>query len=250
MTDHRIGTREEWQAARDELLAMEKELTRRGDALAEKRRALPWVPIEKEYTFATKDGPRSLAQLFDGRSQLLIYHFMFGPPYEAGCPVCSSIADSVDGVIAHLNSRDVTMVFASAAPLERLQAYQRRMGWGFNWVSTHDSDFNVDFGHSYTDDQARSFLAAGVPPVIAEVSAMCGTDPVGYLTQAPGLTAFALEDGVVHQTYATTARGLEPLMGYYGLLDRAPLGRHEGDPPEMWFRRHDEYAGAAGSSSR
>jgi predicted dithiol-disulfide oxidoreductase (DUF899 family) len=250
MTEHQAGTREEWQAARDELLVMEKELTRRNDELAEKRRGLPWVPIDKGYTFATKEGAKSLSQLFDGRSQLLIYHFMFGPAYEAGCPVCSSIADSIDGLTEHLNARDVTMVCASRAPLEKLQSYENRMGWRFNWVSTHDSDFNFDFGFSYTEDQARSFVASGAPPVISQVSAMCGTDPAGYLTQAPGLTAFALSDGAVYHTYTTTARGLEPVMGYYGLLDRSPRGRHEGDPPEMWFRRHDEYRGTAAATSR
>jgi predicted dithiol-disulfide oxidoreductase (DUF899 family) len=241
MSEHRIGTREEWQAARDELLAREKELTRRNDDLAQQRRELPWVPIEKEYRLTTDEGTKTLPELFDGRSQLLIYHFMFGPEYEAGCPVCSSIADNIDGNVAHVNARDVTMICASRAPLEKLQAYKQRMGWSFDWVSTHGGDFNFDFGFSYTKEQVRSFLEDGPPPVVSEVAAACGTNPAGYMTEGPGLSAFALADGVVHHTYATTARGLEPLMGYYFLLDRAPMGRNEGDPPEFWLRRHDEY---------
>ena len=248
MTEHRIGSRAEWQAAREELLTMEKELTRRNDELAERRRDLPWVPIEQEYTFATDAGPRSLAQLFDGRTQLLIYHFMFGAEYEAGCPTCSSIADSIDGLIPHLNARGVTMVCASGAPLEKLQAYRRRMGWRFEWVSTDGGDFSRDFGCFQSDAEVRARLQSGVPPVITTVSAMCGTDPAAYLAERPGLLAFALADGVAHLTYAASARGLEPVMGYYGLLDRAPLGRNEGDPPEFWFRRHDEYDRASSGS--
>lgn len=250
MTDHKVGTREEWQAARDELLAMEKELTRRNDELAERRRELPWVPVDKDYTLATDDGPKSLAQLFDGRSQLLIYHHMFGPKYEAGCPTCSTIGDSIDRLIVHLNARDVTMICASGAPLEKLQAYKHRMGWDFNWVSTYDSDFNRDFGFSHTDDEVRSWVEAGLPPVITQISAICGTDPAGFMTEGPGLTAFVLSDGVVHHTYTTSARGLEPVMSYYGILDRAPLGRNEGDPPELWFRRHDEYDFVTSGSTR
>jgi predicted dithiol-disulfide oxidoreductase (DUF899 family) len=241
MSEHRIGTREEWQAARDELLEREKELTRRNDELARQRRELPWVPIDKEYSFETDGGTKSLPELFAGRSQLLIYHFMFGPAYEAGCPVCSSIADSIDGDIVHLRARDVTMICVSRAPLEKLQAYKERMGWSFDWVSTHGSGFNFDLGFSYTEEEVQSFLEGGPPPVIDEIAAMCGTDPAGYMTEAPGLSAFALSDGIVYQTYATTNRGAEPLMGYYGLLDRAPKGRNEGDPPEFWLRRHDEY---------
>jgi predicted dithiol-disulfide oxidoreductase (DUF899 family) len=246
MVAHRIGTRAEWQAARDELLEREKELTRRNDELAQQRRELPWVPVEKEYSFETDQGTKSLPELFDGRSQLLIYHFMFGPAYEAGCPVCSSIADNIDGNVVHLGARDVTMICVSRAPLEKLQAYQKRMGWRFDWASTYGGDFNFDFGFSYTDEEVRSFLEGGPPPVVLQVAAACGTDPAGYMTEAPGLSAFALSDGVVHHTYATTARGCEPLMGYYGLLDRAPMGRNEGDPPEFWLRRHDEY-GEAGA---
>jgi predicted dithiol-disulfide oxidoreductase (DUF899 family) len=241
MSEHRIGTREEWQTARDELLAREKELTHRNDDLARQRRELPWVPVEKEYSFETAAGTKSLAELFEGRSQLLIYHFMFGPAYEAGCPVCSSIADNIDGNVVHLGARDVTMICVSRAPLANLQAYKQRMGWSFEWASSHGSDFNFDFGFSYTDDEVRSFLANGPPPVIVQVAAACGTDPAGYMTEGPGLSALSPACGVVHHTHATTARGLEPLMGYYGLLDRAPTGRNEGDPPEFWFRRHDEY---------
>jgi predicted dithiol-disulfide oxidoreductase (DUF899 family) len=166
---------------------------------------------------------------------------MFGPAYEAGCPVCSSIADSIDGDVVHLRGRDVTMICVSRASLDKLRAYKERMGWSFDWVSTYGSDFNFDLGFSYTDEEVRSFLEGGPPPVIDEVAAMCGTDLAGYMTEGPGLSAFALSDGIVYQTYATTARGVEPLMGDYGLLDRAPKGRNEGDPPEFWFRRHDEY---------
>jgi predicted dithiol-disulfide oxidoreductase (DUF899 family) len=241
MTEHRIGTRAEWQAARDELLAMEKELTRRNDELAGKRRALPWVPVEKQYALATVDGTKSLAQLFDGRSQLLIYHFMFGPKYEAGCPVCSSIADTIDGLVPHLNARDVTMVLVSDAPVEKIQAYKARMGWTLEWASSYGQDFNRDLGFAVPDEEVRSWVEAGLPPLIAKVSAMCGTDAVGYMSERPGLSAWALSDGVVYHTYTTTNRGLEPVMGYYALLDRAPLGRNEGDPPEFWFQRHDEY---------
>jgi predicted dithiol-disulfide oxidoreductase (DUF899 family) len=241
MSEHRIGTREEWQAARDELLEREKELTRRNEDLAQQRRELPWVPVEKEYSFETDEGTKTLPELFDGRSQLLVYHFMFGPAYEAGCPVCSSIADNIDPNVVHLGARDVAMICVSRAPLEKLQAYKQRMGWSFDWVSAHSSDFNFDFGFSYTEEQVRSFLGDGAPPVISEVAAACGTNPAGYMTEGPGLSAFALSDSVVHHTYATTARGLEPVMGYYSLLDRAPMGRNEGDPPGFWLRRHDEY---------
>jgi predicted dithiol-disulfide oxidoreductase (DUF899 family) len=241
MTEHRVGTREEWQAARDELLVREEELTRRNDELARQRRELPWVPIEKEYSFETDGGTKSLPELFDGRSQLLIYHFMFGPEYEAGCPVCSSIADTIDPQVVHLRGRDVTMICVSRAPLEKLQAYKRRMGWSFDWASAHGSDFNFDFGYSRTEEEVRSFLEDGLPPVVSNVAAASGTDLAGFMAEGPGLSAFALSDGVVYQTYATTNRGLEPVMGYYGLLDRAPVGRNEGDPPEFWLRRHDEY---------
>jgi|SRR6185312_39413 len=241
MAVHRTGTREEWDAARAELLEREKQLTRLNDELARQRLELPWVPIDKPYSFATDAGPRTLAELFDGRSQLLIYNFMFGPEYEAGCPVCSSIADSFDGVLAHLAARDVTMICVSRAPIEKLLAYRGRMGWRFDWASSEGSDFNFDFGRSHSPEQVRSFLDGGVPPQVSKLASECGTDAAGFLEEGPGLTAFARADDQIHMTYATTARGVEPLMVYYAILDRAPLGRNEGDPSEPWFRRHDEY---------
>ena len=241
MTEHKVGTREEWQAARNELLEREKELTRRNAELSRQRRELPWVPVEKEYSFETDDGTRTLAELFDGRSQLLVYHFMFGPEYTAGCPVCSSGADTFDGAVSHLNARDVTFLCVSRAPLERLQAYRRRMGWSFPWVSSQGSDFNFDFDASHTEEQLKPFLEGGNLGPVPGLAAACGTDPAGYLAEAPGLSAFALSGGAVYHTYSTYARGLEIMLGFYGLLDRAPRGRNEGDPPEMWIRRHDEY---------
>jgi predicted dithiol-disulfide oxidoreductase (DUF899 family) len=249
MTDHTIGSREEWQAAREELLRREKEHTRMADELAQQRRDLPWVPVEKEYRFETDDGTRTLEELFDGRSQLLVYHFMFGPSYEAGCPVCSSSADAVNGVLAHLHARDVTMLYISRAPLEKLQAYKRRMGWSFPWVSSADSDFNFDFGVSYTDDQVRErmgpILEREPPPVLLQMAAETGTDVAGYVSEGPGMSAFTLADGAVYHTYSTNARGLEFLMGYYPILDRAPKGRDEGDSAAFWIRRHDEYSPGA-----
>jgi predicted dithiol-disulfide oxidoreductase (DUF899 family) len=239
--EHRVGTQEEWAAARKELLEREKDLTHRSDELAEQRRELPWVAVEKEYTFETDEGTKTLAELFDGRSQLLMYHFMFGPAYEAGCPVCSSGADTFDGAVVHLNARDVTFLCASRAPLEKLQAYKRRMGWQFPWISTLGSDFNFDFDVSHTEEQVAPFLESDVGPTITEISAACGTDPAGYLTEEPGLSAFVLSDGVVYHTYSTYGRGLEVMLGFYPLLDRAPKGRNEGDPPKFWIRRHDEY---------
>ena len=244
MTSHKVGTREEWLAARNELLEREKELTRRNDELARERRELPWVELETEYSFETEDGPKTLAELFDGRSQLLVYHFMFGPAYEAGCPVCSSGADTFDGAVPHLGARDVTFLCVSRAPLEKLQAYRRRMGWSFPWVSSEGSDFNFDFGASHTEEELAPFLEGGNLGPVPQLAADCGTDPAGFLSEGPVLSAFALEDGVVYHTYSTGARGLEIMLGYYGLLDRAPKGRDEGDPPEMWLRRHDEYEDA------
>ena len=243
MPEHRVGTREEWQAERDELLAAEKELTRRNDELAERRRALPWVPIEKDYSFATEDGTKSLAELFDGRSQLLVYHFMFGPRYETGCTACSSIADTLSPQVPHLAARDVTMICVSRAPLDKLLAYRERMGWSFDWVSSADSDFNFDFGHSHTEEEVRPFLDGELPPAVGQMAEFSGTDTAGYLEESPGMSAFTLDDGVVYQTYAATNRGLEPAMAYYFLLDRAPLGRQEKSGTEHWLRRHDEYAG-------
>jgi predicted dithiol-disulfide oxidoreductase (DUF899 family) len=242
MTEHRIGTQEEWQAARDELLAKEKELTRRNEELAQQRRELPWVPVEKDYRFESVDGTQSLAELFDGRSQLLIYHFMFGPPYEAGCTVCSSIADNLDPNVIHLAARDVTMLLVSRAPLEKLRAYKERMGWGLDWVSTAGSDFNRDLGFTHTAEELRPFLEGEIPPVVRQMADASGTDPAGYVTESPGLSAYALSDGVVYRTYVTSARGLEPAMGYYTLLDRTPTGRDEGSSrAPFWIRRHDEY---------
>jgi predicted dithiol-disulfide oxidoreductase (DUF899 family) len=245
MTDHKIVSREEWQAARDELLRREKEHTRMGDELARERRELPWVRIDDEYRFETDEGPRTLADLFDGRSQLLVYHFMFGPSYEAGCPTCSSMADGVDGLLPHLHARDVTFLFASRAPLEKLQAYKRRMGWAMPWVSSAGSDFNFDFGASHTEEQVREhmgpMLEGDPPPILRQMAAATGTDVLGYVSEGPGLTAFTMVGGAVHQTYSTTARGLEFLMGYYPILDRVPKGRDEGDASEFWIRRHDEY---------
>ena len=245
MPDHEVVNREEWASAREELLAREKEHTRLGDELASRRRELPWVRVQKEYGFDTDDGARTLVELFDGRSQLLVYHFMFGPSYEAGCPTCSSMADTVDGALPHLHARDVTMTYVSQAPLEKLQAYKRRMGWNMPWVSAAGSDFNFDFGYSRTEEQTREafapMLEAGAPPGIEDNASSSGTDVTGYLTQGPGFSAFVLDDGAVYQTYGTTARGLEFLMGYYGILDRTPRGRDEGDASQVWLRRHDEY---------
>ena len=242
MPGHQIGTRDEYRFARAELLEREKELTRASDELARKRRELPWVPVDEDYEFDTDTGRRTLAQLFDGRSQLLVYHFMFGPEYTAGCPVCSSAADTYNGALPHLNARDVTFLCASRAPLERLQAYKQRMGWSFPWVSTAGSDFNRDFGATYTHEELTPFLESGDLGPVPGLAAQCGTDPPGYLTEGPVFSSFALREGVVYHTYSTGARGLEFLMGYYGILDRAPLGRDEGDLSQMWIRRHDEYA--------
>jgi predicted dithiol-disulfide oxidoreductase (DUF899 family) len=243
MTEHTVGTREEWLRARQDLLAREKELTRRNDELARERRELPWVRVDRDYRFETDAGPKTLAELFDGRSQLVVYHFMFGPEYTAGCPVCSSAADTFSGAVEHLRARDVTFLCVSRAPLERLQAYKERMGWRFPWVSSGATDFNFDFDVSRTEEQLAPFLTADPADLgpVPELAAACGTDPAGYMAEGPGLSAFALEDGVVYHTYSTYARGLEVLMGYYPLLDRAPYGRAEGDRPQPWMRRHDEY---------
>jgi predicted dithiol-disulfide oxidoreductase (DUF899 family) len=256
-TAHRIGTREEWAAAREELLAREKEHTRLGDELTRQRRELPWVPVEKEYQFDTDDGPRALAELFDGRSQLLIYHFMFGPSYQAGDPVNSSIADSINGLLPHLNAHDVTMLLVAQAPLEKLEAYRERMGWDIPWVSAASSGFNFDLGYSSTPEETRAWVsqaAGSLPPIVDSNASASGTDVAGYLTESPGFSAFVLDDGRVYQTYATGWRGVEFLMGYYPILDRAPNGRDEDDGFQLWLRRHDEYEprrpGAATNNSR
>ena len=243
MTDHRTATQEEWQAERDQLLTEEKEHTTRADELAEKRRALPWVPIEKEYELETADGKKSLADLFDGRSQLLIYHFMFGPSYQAGCPTCSSMVDSVDGLLPHLHARDVTIALVSRAPLEKLLSYRERMGWRIPWASSANSDFNFDFGASFREEEMRAGMPPEdqLPPIAARNAKETGTDLVSYISEMFGATAFKLEDGVVYKTYATTGRGVEFLMGYYGIFDRMPRGRDEGDEFQTWIHRHDEY---------
>ena len=241
MTEHRIGTQEEWQAERDALLKEEKELTRRGDALAEKRRALPWVAVEKEYTFETAGGPKTLAELFDGRSQLLVYHFMFGPSFSGGCPVCSSIADTLAPQVPHLKARDTTLLLASRAPIEKLLAYRDRMGWGIDWVSSGGSDFNRDLGFLHTEEELKPFLDGEIPPTVVQNAEMCGTTIAGYVAEGPGLSVYLHAEGVVYRTYVSTARGLEPAMAYYGLLDRTPKGRDESATSPHWLRRHDEY---------
>jgi predicted dithiol-disulfide oxidoreductase (DUF899 family) len=245
------GTREQWLAARLDLLEAEKEHTRRGDELAKRRRELPWVPVEKDYAFETEDGPASLADLFGGRSQLLVYHFMFGPDYSAGCPSCTAIADGFNGSAVHLEHHDVAMIAVSRAPIAALAAYRRRMGWTFTWASSLDSDFNFDFNTSLTEEQQRagedynyrstdaSWLEHVDPEsTVARFAAMTGTDAATYTRERPGMSAFALRDGVVHHTYSTYARGLDALWGMYQWLDRAPLGRNE---PDAWWRRRDEY---------
>ena len=246
MPTHKIATRDGWQAARAVLLEREKEHTRVGDELARQRRELPWTRVEKQYTLQTADGPKTLAELFDGRSQLLIYHFMFGPSYEAGCPVNSSIADTFGSVIPHLKARDATLIAVSGAPIETLQAYRERMGWKFNWASSYESDFNMDVGFSSGLEQTRESIAPildQLPPVAFRNAKDAGTDIYGYLTELFGFTVFRLEDGVVYQTYSTTGRGVEFLMPYYGFLDRAPKGRDEDEDEgwQLWIRRHDEY---------
>jgi predicted dithiol-disulfide oxidoreductase (DUF899 family) len=256
MTEHTIGTREEWLAARLELLEAEKELTRRSDELARRRQELPWVRIDKEYRFETDEGSASLQDLFRGRSQLLVYHFMFGPDYTAGCPACSAIADGFNGSVVHLANHDVMLWAVSRAPLEKLQAYKRRMGWSFPWASSFGSDFNYDFNTSITEEQQQSgvveynframdvrpSLEAGQQSPIAEIAAGLGTDLATYTREAPGMSAFAFEDGVVYHTYSAYARGLDALWGMYQWLDRAPRGRNESNVVgAVWFRRHDEY---------
>ena len=242
MPEHRIGTQEEWQAARDDLLAEEKELTRRGDELTKKRQALPWVAVEKEYEFDTTDGTKSLADLFDGRSQLMIYHFMFGPDYEAGCPVCSSITDTLAWQVPHLAARDATLMLASRAPLEKLSAYKERLGWPIDWVSSGESDFNRDLGFLYTREELKPFLESGeMPPTVTLMANACGVDEGTYVAEAPGLSVYALDGGTIYRTYQTTARGLEVAMAYYQLLDRTPKGRQESATEPLWLRRHDEY---------
>jgi predicted dithiol-disulfide oxidoreductase (DUF899 family) len=249
---HTTGTRAEWLAARLELLKAEKEHTRRSDELARRRQELPWVRVDKEYRFETDEGSASLADLFRGRSQFLVYHFMFGPDFEAGCPSCSAIADGFNGFAVHLANHDVTLSAVSLAPLAKMQTYKRRMGWTFPWVSSLNSEFNFDFNVSLTEEQQRAGTVdynyergghamdetTAPPPIVVELAATCGTDALAYTRQRPGMSAFALEDGVVYHTYSTYARGLDGLWGMYQWLDRAPKGRNE---TGVWWLRHDEY---------
>jgi predicted dithiol-disulfide oxidoreductase (DUF899 family) len=244
MTINTVASRHEWLAARAALLEREKQHTRMGDELARQRRELPWVAVDPSYALQTADGLRSLVELFDGRSQLLIYHFMFGPSYESGCPVNSSIADSFDSLIPHLNARDVTLIAVSGAPIEKLQSYRQRMGWRFNWASSNESTFNTDLGFSSSLAQTQSAIGTRLdqlPAVALRNAEVAGTDIYGYLTELFGFTAFTLHDGAVYQTYSTTGRGVEFLMPYYLFLDRAPNGRDEDDGWQLWIRRHDEY---------
>ena len=251
MAKHKTGTRKEWLKARLELLKAEKEFTRRSDELAKKRQELPWVRIDKEYRFETDEGKALLADLFRGRSQLLVYHFMFGPDYTAGCPSCSAIADGFNGISPHLANHDVMLWAVSRAPLAKLQAYKRRMGWTFPWASSFGTDFNFEFNTSVTEEQQReggveynyergghAMDATPVPGPVAQFAAMTGTDAAAYTRERPGMSAFALEDGVVYHTYSAYARGLDGLWGMYQWLDRAPKGRNE---TGVWWRRHDEY---------
>ena len=256
MTRHITGTREDWLAARLDLLEAEKELTRRSDELARRRQALPWVRIDKDYRFETDDGPASLVDLFRGRSQLLVYHFMFGPDWKAGCPSCSMIADGFNGFVDHLAQHDVMLWAVSRAPLEKLQAYKRRLGWSFPWASSAGSDFNADFNIWFTEAQQRAGdieynyhretrfkwrpgQEGGGVQAENLMAAMCGTDRATYHRDRPGMSAFVMEDGVIYHTYSTYARGLDGLWGMYQWLDRAPKGRNESG---IWWRRHDEYA--------
>jgi predicted dithiol-disulfide oxidoreductase (DUF899 family) len=260
MTKHPIGTREQWLKARLDLLKEEKELTRRSDDVARRRQELPWVRIDKEYRFETDEGSASLADLFRGRSQLLVYHFMFGPDYTAGCPSCSAIADGFNGSVVHLENHDVTLAAVSRAPIAKLKAFKRRMGWAFPWASALGGDFNYDFNVSFTEEQqregateynfrpskgkgarfssVRELEEAGKEGPLAEIAASVGTDWATYSREAPGMSAFALERGVVYHTYSTYARGVDALWGMYQWLDRAPKGRNEAG---IWWRRHDEY---------
>src|SRR5438876_3278699 len=215
MPEHNVGTQEEFDAAREERLKEEKELTRRSDELARKRRELPWVPVEKDYRFETETGTKALADLFGGRSQLVVYHFMFGPPYEAGCPVCSSIADTLAPQVPHLKASDATLLLTSRAPLEKLLAYRGRMGWDIDWVSSGGSDFNRDLGFLHTEEELKPFLEGEIPLTVEQNARLCGTDVAGYVSEGPGMSVYALSDGAVHRTYVTTPRGPEHAMASY-----------------------------------
>jgi predicted dithiol-disulfide oxidoreductase (DUF899 family) len=251
MTKRTTGTREQWLAARLDLLEAEKELTRKSDDLAQRRQDLPWVRVDKEYRFETDEGKATLAELFKGRSQLLVYHFMFGPEYTAGCPSCSAIADGFNGFAVHLANHDVMLMAVSLAPVAKLAAYKRRMGWTFPWASALGGDFNYDFNVSVTEEQQRKgdteynfrrgghpITATSPPEPVKQFAATCGTDAPAYTRQRPGMSAFAFDDGVVYHTYSTYARGLDGLWGMYQWLDRAPMGRNESG---IWWHRHDEY---------
>jgi predicted dithiol-disulfide oxidoreductase (DUF899 family) len=249
-TGHATATREDWLAARLELLDVEKDLTRRSDEVARRRQTLPWVRIDKAYRFDTEEGEASLADLFRGNSQLLVYHFMFGPDYTAGCPSCSAIADGFSGSVAHLANHDVTLSAVSRAPIAKLQAFKRRMGWTFPWASSLSTDFNIDFNVQFTEEQQRkggidynyhreeSWQLRNDDSPVVRMAAMTGTDAATYTRERPGMSAFVLEDGVVYHTYSTYARGLDGLWGMYQWLDRAPLGRNE---TGAWWRHHDKY---------
>jgi predicted dithiol-disulfide oxidoreductase (DUF899 family) len=239
MTEHRIGTQEEWKAERDALLADEKELTRRGDELTRRRQALPWVPVEEDYRLDTADGEKSLAELFDGSSQLMIYHFMFGPDWTAGCPVCTSIADTLNPQVPHMKARDTTLLLSSRAPLDKLLAYRERMGWQIGWVSSDEISRGLGFYNARGD--LEPFLAGDIPPTVTQNAEMCGTDVASYVAEGPGMSVYVLDDETVYRTYVTTARGLEVAMGFYALLDRTPSGRQESGPEPHWIRRSDEY---------
>jgi len=251
MTTHKTGTREEWLAARLELLGAEKALTRQSDDLAQRRQELPWVQVDKDYRFETDDGKASLADLFKGRSQLLVYHFMFGPDYKAGCPSCSAIADGFDGSVVHLANHDVTLSAVSQAPVAQLQAFKRRMGWSFPWASSLGGDFNFDFNVSITEEQQRkggteynfrrgghAMVAPTLPEPVLQNAAQAGSEPRAYVRERPGMSSFVLEDGVVYHSYSTYARGLDGLWGMFQWLDRAPKGRNE---TGIWWRHHDSY---------
>jgi len=262
MNTHTTGTRQDWLTARVALLQAEKELTRRSDEVTQQRQQLPWVRIDKEYRLETDAGNVTLADLFRGRSQLLVYHFMFGPDYTAGCPSCSSIADGFNGIAVHLENHDVALTAVSRAPLPKLQAFKRRMGWSFPWASSFGSDFNADFSVLFTPEQQQAGIEYNYrrekpsPQIVAtkmqdwkqasdnpvaQIAATTGTDPSTFLRDLPGMSAFVLEDGVVYHTYSTYARGLDGLWGMYQWLDRAPLGRNE---QGFWWRHHDKYAAA------
>jgi len=251
MTNHTTGTRQQWLTARLELLKAEKELTRRGDQVAQLRQELPWVRVDKDYRFETDNGTASLADLFRGRSQLLVYHFMFGPDYKAGCPSCSSVADGFNGSVVHLANHDVMLWAVSRAPLGKLQEYKQRMGWRFPWASSAGGAFNFDFNVSFTEQQQRdgtieyNFAREGhamdmapAPEPVVELAATCGTDAATYTRDRPGLSAFVLEDGAIYHTYSSYARGVDGFWGMYALFDRTPKGRNE---TGIWWRRHDEY---------